>query len=79
VDIGTYNATLLPGRKVKTALKTYRHTLVNKIKEYEHLLKFLKESNCPSYRLAIATRPVYLLKGEIQWLDAYLDALGKSP
>jgi DNA-binding PadR family transcriptional regulator len=79
VDIGTYNATLLPSRKVKTVLKTYRHTLVNKIKEYEHLLKFLKESNCPSHRLAIATRPVYLLKGEIQWLDAYLDTLEKSP
>jgi DNA-binding PadR family transcriptional regulator len=78
MDIGTYNATLLPGGKVKTALKAYRHALGNKIKEYESLINFLRESGCPSHRLAIAIRPVYLLKGEIQWLDAYLDELEKS-
>jgi len=73
VDIGTYNSTLLPDKKVREALVKYRHTLENKIKEYESLLSYLRESGCPAHRLAIAIRPVYLLKGEIQWIDSYLD------
>jgi DNA-binding PadR family transcriptional regulator len=72
VDIGTYNCDLLPGKTVQAALKGYRAALQEKIKGYEALLKFLKSAGCPPHRFGVATRPVFLLKGEIQWVDAYL-------
>jgi DNA-binding PadR family transcriptional regulator len=75
IDIGTYNSTLLPDEKVKEALEKYRHTLENTIKEYEKLKSFLRDTGCSSRRIAIAIRPVYLIKGEIQWIDAYLDGM----
>ncbi|HEY3273860.1 MAG TPA: PadR family transcriptional regulator [Methanocella sp.] len=75
VDIGAYNCDLLPLKTVQKALKEYRKGLEKSIAGYEDLQKFLKDSNCPSHRLGIATRPVYLLKGEIEWVDAYLAAL----
>lgn len=75
VDIGTYNSNLLPAKIVRKSLKEYRNALEKNIQSYEDLLKFLNDSDCPSYRFAIATRPVYLLRGEIAWVDAYLAEL----
>ena len=79
IDIGTYNSTLLTDKKIKEAFKKYRQALEGKIKGYESLLRFLRESNSPSHRLAIAMRPIYLLKSEIQWIDTYLDEYGEIP
>ena len=78
VDIGTYNCDLLPVKAVRTALRTYRRALEEKIRGYENLLTFLKDAGCPAHRFAVATRPVFLLRGEIQWLDAYARSLGKK-
>ena len=78
VDIATYNCDLLPLKTVRKALKEYRKGLEKNIAGYEDLQKFLKDSNCPAHRLGIALRPVYLLKGEIEWVDAYLAALASD-
>jgi DNA-binding PadR family transcriptional regulator len=75
VDIGTYNSSLLPVKIVRKSLEEYRNALENNIRDYENLQKFLKDSDCPPYRFAIATRPVFLLRGEIAWVDAYLAEL----
>ncbi len=75
VDIGTYNSSLLPAKAVRESLKKYRDALEKNIQCYEDLLKFLKDSDCPSCRFTIATRPVFLLRGEIAWVDAYLAEL----
>ena len=72
IDIGTYNSDLLPLKTVQTTLEKYRSTLKEKIESYEALLNFLKESGCPTHRFAVATRPIFLLKGEIEWVDLYL-------
>lgn len=72
VDIGTYNCDLLPKRTVAAALKKYRKELETQAIQYGALEKFLRDSGCPPHRLAIATRPVFLLRGEIEWVDAYL-------
>ena len=77
VDIGIYNSDLLSSDKTRRALQEYRISLKEKIKEYEVLLKFLKDSGCPAHRFGVATRPVYLLKGEIKWIDSYLLELQK--
>ena len=38
----------------------------------QKLQEFLQETGCPPHRLAVATRPVYLLEAEINWVNSYL-------
>jgi DNA-binding PadR family transcriptional regulator len=71
-DIGIYNADLLPKAQVREALGKYRTVLEENIKGYNDLLKFLQDSGCPAHRLTIATRPVYLLRAEMAWVEDYL-------
>jgi DNA-binding PadR family transcriptional regulator len=78
LDIGIYNCTLIPSKTMRDALKKYRAAITDKIKSYNALKKFLKDSNCPAHRLSLATRPVYLLKAEIIWIDSFLAASGKN-
>ncbi len=75
VDIGTYNCDLLSPAAVRKALKEYRDGLEKNVRCYRELEQFLKDSGCPTHRMAIATRPVFLLEGEIAWVDAYLAQL----
>jgi hypothetical protein len=69
---------LLSDEKVQVALGKYRLALEKKIRDYETLLKFLQDSKCPSYRFGVATRPIFLLKGELQWIDSYVEQLKSS-
>ena len=78
IDIGTYNRNLISDKKVQETLVKYRLALEKKIHEYGVLLKFLQTSKCPSYRFGVANRPIFLLKGDVQWVDSYLYQL-KSP
>lgn len=77
IDIGTYNCSLLPGNKIQAALKKYRTALEEKINGYEKLRRYLRDAGCPPHRFGVATRPVFLLKGELQWVDSYLSQLKK--
>jgi len=72
IDIGTYNCDLLPRGKARASLQKYREALKEKIAEYEKLLKFLHDERCPAHRYGVATRPIFLMKGEMQWVDSYL-------
>lgn len=71
VDIGTYNWNLLSVRNRKTVLDKYRAALLERIEGYRKLLKFLQESNCPSYRFEVARRPIFLLEAEVDWIDSF--------
>jgi DNA-binding PadR family transcriptional regulator len=70
VDIATYNLDLLPENMVAESLRKYTLALQQKIRMYEELLQFLKEAGCPPHRYSVATRPVYLLRGELQWIES---------
>ena len=72
VDIGTYNSNLIPEKELKDSLHQYRQALRERITGYRDLQKFLEDSGCPRYRLAVAIRPVYLLEAEINWINSYL-------
>lgn len=78
IDIGTYNINLVSPEKVQRVLTEYRLALQKKIECYEELLKFLQNEECPAYRFGIASRPIFLLKAEIQWLDEFLKLLSHS-
>ncbi len=73
IDIGTYNCNLLPVQKVKDSLCLYRTQLKEKIDGYKDLLKFLQQSKCPFHRLAIASRPIFLLEAELKWIDSFIE------
>ncbi len=75
IDIGLYNSSLLPKKKVCAALRTYRTELEAKIKGYKDLREYLVQSGCPAHRYQIAVRPIFLLKAEIKWIDTYLEEL----
>ncbi len=77
VDIGISNCDLLPRRVVRAALAKYRAGLAERVRGYRALQKYLRDTGCPEHRFGLATRPVYLLKGEIKWVDEYMDKLGK--
>ena len=73
VDIGMYNLHLLPADVVINTLTDYKTGLQEKIQGYQNLLKFLKDSNCPTHRLSIAERPIFLLQAEFQWLKSFIE------
>jgi len=79
IDIGTYNLNLIPKEKNQKALAKYRQAVQKKIQDYEALLKFLQDEECPVYRHAVASRPIFLLKAEIQWVDAFLKQIENQP
>lgn len=77
VDIGISNCDLLPRRAVRAALAKYRTGLEERVRCYEALQNYLRDTGCPAHRFGIARRPVYLLKGEIKWVDEYMAQWGK--
>lgn len=77
IDIGTYNCNLLQQSKIQETLFMYRTKLKEKIDGYKDLLKFLQGSKCPDYRLAIASRPIFLLEAELKWIDSFLEQFKK--
>ena len=79
VDIGTYNCSLLSSKEIREALHEYRLALREKITGYRKLQDFLLETGCPQHRLAVATRPVYLLEAEISWVNSFLKLLNNRP
>jgi DNA-binding PadR family transcriptional regulator len=75
VDLATYNLDVLPRKEAMGALQKYRTKLEEKIEFWKGVQKCLTELECPDYRFAISTRPQFLLKGEIEWVDSYIKEL----
>ena len=77
VDLATYNCHLLPPKKIIELLKKYRDDIQKKIIDYCKLEKFMKELHCNGFRLEVARRPVFLLKGELAWIDSFIEKLAE--
>jgi len=58
-------------------LKNYITKLEEHIDCYEKLQKFLLEAGCPPHRRALAIRPIYLKKAEIEWAKSFLEQILK--
>lgn len=79
VDLATYNVDLLPRDEVLAALATYRAKLEKSIGDYAGLEAYLIESGCPRHRLALARRPIELLRGELRWVDEFAAEIAEEP
>lgn len=78
VDLGTYNLDLLPRREALACLRAYRAKLNEGITCYRNLQKYMEGCGCPAPRCAVARRPIYLLQGEIRWVDDFITELRKG-
>ena len=77
IDLATSHLAVLPRNDVLACLSRYRKSLLERLECYGRLEGFLAEQQCPPYSKALATRPQYLLKAEISWIDDYIVEIKK--
>lgn len=75
IDLATYNSGLLHRNDVLTALSSYREKLLEAIRGYEETEEYMRSEGCPYHRLAVVRRPRYLLQGDINWIDDFMQEL----
>ena len=75
IDIGLANLNLLDKKESMDGLEKYADSIDKMIKCYKELEKFLINSKCPLGNIQLATRRIYLLKGEKRWLSAFMEDL----
>ena len=75
VDISLANMHLLNKKQSIAGLIKYAESLDKHIQCYEELEKYLVEENCPIGNIQLATRRIYMLKGEKDWLVNFLKKL----
>jgi DNA-binding PadR family transcriptional regulator len=78
-DVAFYNLDVFSHEQQIELLQNYRTKLEAKIAEYRALETFLKEEQCSIYPQSISLRPIYLLQGEILWVDDFIAKIGASP
>lgn len=71
-DIALYNLDVFDRDLRLAMLRDYRRSLVKKISEYRDLETFMLGTGCSVYPLTVSRRPIYLLEGEIRWLDDFI-------
>ncbi|MGA1793421.1 MAG: PadR family transcriptional regulator [Thermoplasmatota archaeon] len=67
VDVGTYNLDVLSKKEMAEAIGEYEKGLKELLKGYGELEDYMRGEGCPEWRIAVAVRPQYLLKAEIEW------------
>ena len=72
LDLAISNLGILPDDEKKECLEAYIRKLEELYKGYGELEKYLKAEGCPDYRMALATRPQYLYRAEMEWAKDYL-------
>ena len=75
MDLGMAYLNVLSKDEAKQSLKKYRESLVELIKGYKALEKFLIDEKCPVNRLALARRPLAHIKTEKEWVESYIKQL----
>ena len=72
VDIGISNLDMLPLDEAVLCLDKYKAKLEQSIEQYRGLAKYMSEAGCTRRAQGLASRPQYLMEGEIRWIDSYL-------
>jgi DNA-binding PadR family transcriptional regulator len=73
IDLGTYNMDAADPKEVGHALGRYEKKLLEDLKGYRDLEGFMRGEGCAENRLAVAIRPQFLIKGELEWLKRFRD------
>jgi len=75
IDLAISNFGTLPDDEKQECIEAYIRKLEELHAGYGELEKYLKAENCPDYRLALAVRPQYLYKAELEWAGEYLKTI----
>ena len=73
VDISLANLNLLSKPEAIKALNNYSESIDKMLKCYSDLQKYLIENNCHLANIQLATRRLYLLQGEKEWLHKFIN------
>lgn len=77
-DVAFYNFDVFPKQQQIELLNAYKTKLEEKIQGYKDLEAFMTGEGCSIYPLSISLRPIYLLKGEVDWVQDFIKKIEKS-
>jgi len=72
VDVALCNLDVFERNVQLAVLQDYRREIVKRIGEYRDLEAYMLQGGCPIHPLAVSRRPIYLLEGELKWLDDFI-------
>ncbi len=70
-DVAFYNMGVLKSKEQLELLQVYRAAVEKAIGEIRALEEFMLGMECPIQHVSIARRWIYLMEGEIRWVDDY--------
>jgi len=71
IDLGTYNMDAADPKEIRPALERYEKKLMEDLKGYRDLEEFMRGEGCPENRVAVAVRPQFLIRAELEWLEGF--------
>ncbi|NJK85704.1 MAG: PadR family transcriptional regulator [Bacteroidales bacterium] len=71
LDLAITNLGILKSGEAEKCISEYIVKMEELVNGYGELQKYLESENCPEYRMALAKRPQYLYKAEIEWAKEY--------
>jgi DNA-binding PadR family transcriptional regulator len=72
VDVAFYNLDMLEREEQISLLKAYRQKVEQHIAGYRDLEAFMTGEGCRIYPLSIALRPIFMMEGELRWVDDFI-------
>ena len=79
IDLAISNLNVLTDDQKVWSINAYIKKLKELLAGYGELQKYLEGENCPTHRMALAVRPQYLYKAEIEWAEEYLNLVRAKP
>jgi len=73
IDIALKNLILLDKKEAIECLEKYRISLEETIKGYGELEKYIIENQGHLANIQLATRRIFMLKGELKWLETFME------
>ncbi len=75
VSIAIYNLDQLQPSEAITLLQEYKSELLGKITEYAEVEKCLGDEGCKYFQTAVVSRQLSLFRGELSWLETFLQEI----
>jgi len=77
-DLGLAYLNYLEPQEVVDCLQNYSESAQNRIRFLESSVKMQKELNAPYYVVALFSRPLAILKIEIEWVESFIEEIKRK-
>lgn len=71
IDIGLAYLSLLNQSEIRSALESYAQGILKMKSDYQKLKEYLISEKCPSNRIQLADRPLFILSAENDWIQQF--------